>query len=408
MRYLRGGWSASTMTALKYPNKKKRKGYWKIYDRARIKDFRKIWDFSLEIVKKLGNPFPKKDKRGTKPKFDRDFYAAICILLVYFDLSLRDMEGEIPLLTDSTLDHSTIEWWFEKLDEDYAKRAVKHLHRKIKKLFKKAEYITDSTKITTTRYAKVMHKGQETIELLCLKLHLIIIYFATAGILSIESLYVTHGDAHDSPIFREELVPQAQFQREKRIHGDKSYFAEENITACEKEFINTNFVPKDNIKHGLILKRAIKEYDNEARKQFRGMIEGLFGGTTIENGNKTRFVKDKCRKTHIALMALSHEIKTYFRALEHKAQSFFALLLDNPSIRKRLINTKNCLLKVMKYLKPGKDNKEERMNFVEYWAEYVRTHSDKEWSKQQNSLIQNAKNSKLTKEQYLRIKGEIK
>ena len=66
----------------------------------------------------------------------------------------------------------------------------------------------------------------------------------------------------------------------------------------------------------------------------------------------------------------------------------------------------------MKYLKPGKDNKEERMNFVRYWAEYVRTHSDKEWSRQQNilinSLMQNAKNSKLTKEEYLRIKREIK
>lgn len=65
----------------------------------------------------------------------------------------------------------------------------------------------------------------------------------------------------------------------------------------------------------------------------------------------------------------------------------------------------------MNYLKPGKDNKEERMNFVEYWANYVRTHPDKDWSKQQNvlinSLMQNAKNSKLTKEQYLRIKGEI-
>ena len=60
------------------------------------------------------------------------------------------------------------------------------------------------------------------------------------------------------------------------------------------------------------------------------MIEGLFGGTATENNNKTRFIKDKCRKTHIALMALSHEIKTYFRALEHKAQSFFVLLLDNP------------------------------------------------------------------------------
>lgn len=312
------------------PKQKEKKGYWKIYDRARIKDFRKIFGFSLEIAKKLGNPFPKKDNRGRKPKFDRDFYAAFCIILAYFDLSLRDMEGEVPLLTNETLDHSTIEWWFEKLDEEYIKKAAKFLHRKIKKMFKKAEYITDSTKITTTRYAKILHKGQETIELICLKLHLIIMYFATAGILSIESLSITHGDAHDSPVYREELVPQSKFQKGKRMHGDKAFFGEENILESEKQGIKTNFVPKDNIKHGLILKRAIKEYDNEARKRFRGMIEGLFGGTTIENGNKTRFVKDKCRKTHIALMALSHEIKTYFRALELKAQSFFVLFFRQP------------------------------------------------------------------------------
>jgi len=57
-------------------------------------------------------------------------------------------------------------------------------------------------------------------------------------------------------------------------------------------------------------------------------------------------------------------------------------------------------------------NDEDRMWFVEYWANYVRTHPDKEWSRQQNilinSLMQNAKNSKLTKEQYLRIKGELR
>lgn len=32
-----------------------------------LKDFRKIWDFTLEITAKLGNPFPKKDNRGAKP-----------------------------------------------------------------------------------------------------------------------------------------------------------------------------------------------------------------------------------------------------------------------------------------------------------------------------------------------------
>ena len=59
-------------------------------------------------------------------------------------------------------------------------------------------------------------------------------------------------------------------------------------------------------------------------------------------------------------------------------------------------------------LKPGKNNKEDRINFVEYWANYVKNHSDKVWSKQQNILInsqiKNARNSKLSKEDYLNIK----
>ena len=40
-------------------------------------------------------------------------------------------------------------------------------------------------------------------------------------------------------------------------------------------------------------------------------------------------------------------------------------------------------------------NREERLRFVKYWANYVRTHDDKEWSKQQalliNSQLQNTK-----------------
>lgn len=55
-------------------------------------------------------------------------------------------------------------------------------------------------------------------------------------------------------------------------------------------------------------------------------------------------------------------------------------------------------------------NNQDRMWFVKYWANYVRTHSDKEWSKQQNilinSMIENAKHLKLSAEQYLKIKGE--
>jgi|ETNmetMinimDraft_2_1059921.scaffolds.fasta_scaffold468351_1 hypothetical protein len=57
-----------------------------------------------------------------------------------------------------------------------------------------------------------------------------------------------------------------------------------------------------------------------------------------------------------------------------------------------------------------KQNNKDRMWFVEYWAEFVRTHPDQEWSRQQNIIInsqlQGAKHYPLTAKEYLEIKGD--
>ena len=62
----------------------------------------------------------------------------------------------------------------------------------------------------------------------------------------------------------------------------------------------------------------------------------------------------------------------------------------------------------MQKLKPDKDNKQERMNFVEYWAEFVKNNPDKVWSKQQklliDSQIKNAQNFKISRKDYLEMK----
>ncbi|MBU3897240.1 MAG: hypothetical protein KJ697_04935 [Nanoarchaeota archaeon] len=39
------------------------------------------------------------------------------------------------------------------------------------------------------------------------------------------------------------------------------------------------------------------------------------------------------------------------------------------------------------FMKPGKNNREDRLNFVRFWANYVKTHSDQDWSEQQNIVI---------------------
>ncbi|HLD80069.1 MAG TPA: hypothetical protein VJA18_05925 [Candidatus Nanoarchaeia archaeon] len=65
----------------------------------------------------------------------------------------------------------------------------------------------------------------------------------------------------------------------------------------------------------------------------------------------------------------------------------------------------------MAKLKVSQDNKESRLFFVEYWAQYMKEHTDKEWGEQQNMLInsqmQSAKHYPFSTKKYLEMKGEI-
>ncbi|MBE3121661.1 MAG: hypothetical protein IMZ43_00985 [Thermoplasmata archaeon] len=56
-----------------------------------------------------------------------------------------------------------------------------------------------------------------------------------------------------------------------------------------------------------------------------------------------------------------------------------------------------------------KENQKERFRFIDQWAEYIRTHDDKEWSQQQNVIINSCvRTASMTKEQYLAMKGKQK
>ena len=62
----------------------------------------------------------------------------------------------------------------------------------------------------------------------------------------------------------------------------------------------------------------------------------------------------------------------------------------------------------MEKYKSSPNNKEARLNFVRYWAEYVKTHPDEIWSRQQNKLINSILKSatQLSRKEYLDRKGE--
>ncbi len=64
----------------------------------------------------------------------------------------------------------------------------------------------------------------------------------------------------------------------------------------------------------------------------------------------------------------------------------------------------------MAKLKVSQDSKESRLFFVEYWAQYIKEHTDLEWGEQQNMLInsqmQSAKHYPFSAKKYLEMKGE--
>lgn len=66
----------------------------------------------------------------------------------------------------------------------------------------------------------------------------------------------------------------------------------------------------------------------------------------------------------------------------------------------------------MEKLKVSLNNNQARNEFIDYWAKYVRTHSDKDWGSQHtkliNAMMQNAKHFQLSRKEYLELKGEFR
>ena len=145
-------------------------------------------------------------------------------------------------------------------------------------MFKKGCYITDSTNVTTTQYFVSIQcdlKGNPILELLTLKLHIIIVYFLSVGLLSIANLYVTQGDANVNPIMNKKLLTGILPRKGRMNHTDKGYWSKENIRKNKELGLQPNIVPKEGFDRSLTLKTAIEEYDNDEIKQCRGLIEGI-------------------------------------------------------------------------------------------------------------------------------------
>ncbi len=152
--------------------RKKRKGYWDGYEKADIKDYRKVWDITKQIVIKEELPF-KIQKRGRTPNLPLWMYPCLAVLYVYFDNPFRETEKLLTLLTGKRLDHSNIIRWFGKLKRSYVNNLTYKVHLQIIEESNEGDYIADSSGVTCDRYHETISRGETIRELTYWKLHLV-------------------------------------------------------------------------------------------------------------------------------------------------------------------------------------------------------------------------------------------
>jgi hypothetical protein len=236
----------------------------------------------------------------------------------YFDYSYRDIEGTIPALIFKSIDHSTVGWAMQRIPAEYVSKALKLLHVEIHKLLRKGVFIADSTGIETDRYEEATIMLEETKRREFRKLHIIADYFHKHGIVSVACAGESSGNAHDSPVFRQIFDPE--ICRDGLLLGDSAYDAVENFKMAYDNNLRPVVKPRDcphsaRTKGIRIRRRALRDFDEAVYKQFRGIVEGIFGGLETRYGNRTRCRLEHTRRVSILLMALAHNIRAYARAI---------------------------------------------------------------------------------------------
>lgn len=319
------------------------KCYWKTYHASKTNGKQHVFKCCKRVVKKLGPPW-QVAKRGRPPEHQPEDYAAVVIYRKHFSMVLRVTEGDTPFVLGRRMDHSTIWWGLQRLPVGYVDRAIELLFELIVKLFPPDLFIPDSTGVKTDRYTKrkrprLKAKGKpppngrkkrekrssEDRELVTLKLHILLGYCMVPGLIPILKARVTRGHAHDSPQLKL-LVGKTRGKGEP-FPADRGYDSEDNYVLVKDH----GFLPVIKLRKWKPKRLARREMAEnfELHKEiyrYRGLVEGAFGGTETKYGNRTRCRLTESRKIDCLLMVVSHNLRTYMRALTFKELEIFVLL----------------------------------------------------------------------------------
>ena len=274
-----------------------------------------LYKLVLSFARKQGNPYPIK-KKGRKPKLQPYEYAAYMAYMTLMNAApFRTMEFESELYTEKHIDHSTFVVNFEKISVEYYLGLVEEAGEYLDRLLDYSdEYVIDSTAVTTPLTFITEIKGQEVEEKIEFRSHIIASLHPRENSINVRKVLATTKHVADCEAARRMLAKGGI--NNVTLHGDRGYDYERVYTACYDSKIQPNIRPQEyRTAERTNRLLGITEYNDEARKKNRGVIEAVFGGITNAGLMTTRLKKEAKILSYCAIIILRHNILSIARNL---------------------------------------------------------------------------------------------
>ena len=304
-------------------------GYWKARHASGIDDARRVYKVALETVKRLPPPW-KRSRRGRPPEKSAHEYAAICIVMVCFDLTYREVEAFAPGFAGKPIDHSMVGWALRRMGLNYLRLVLGLTRKRLRGELEFEFYFVDATGISTPRKIVRIREMRRVREHEVYKLHALAGYSSRTSALVVVSARVTRANASAGAEFQR-LVHGIRGNGEPLL-GDSAFDTLRNYECAERRGFIPLFRPRKGWFRGLRRREILKRFDrNRKLYRRRGIGEALFAGLENRYGARTRCRRRKTKHAWVLLALIAHNLRTLMRVRAMKQLGIFCLLLIYPT-----------------------------------------------------------------------------
>ena len=305
----------------------RRPDYWKYYHQGHSSETSFMIDTVASLVR--GHPCPRQEtsNRGRPPVHSKDKLDFICILMVAWHKTSRDMESDLlvirmPRWTGEPIpDHTTIARHLQTIPYGWL---TAMLARTAKMCMTEAGRATgplgaDCSGVETTRYETVVRplkrEGDfvETAQKEYLKYHII----AVLGLQIVLESEITSGNVNDVTVLPPML---GEAKRQDLLAGPSILHADRGTTPTTTARCCLRWGSPPNIKQRRGSVNRGKPYQSRAAEIFdeeyhqRGMVEGIFGGEESKRHQlHCRFIRPDNRRRFGKIRAIAWNIKVLNR-----------------------------------------------------------------------------------------------